>query len=344
MAVCTSLQQSLAFGRHSTWKRGIEVKIVVLDGYTLNPGDLSWEGLKALGDPTIIYDRTPVEEIIQRAKGAEILFTNKTPLTKDILKELPDVKYIGVLATGYNVVDVDAAVERGICVTNIPTYGTHSVAQMVFALLLELCHHVQEHSDAVKNGSWSQCMDFCFWNYPLIELADKTMGIVGFGRIGQKTADIAQAFGMKVIAYDQIRSNQPARTNFKWADLDELVEEADVISLHCPLTAETKGMINMKVLKKMKKTAFLINTSRGPLVVDEDLAQALNHHIIAGAGLDVLTDEPPSPDNPLLKAKNCIITPHIAWATKEARTRLMNIAVNNLKAFLEGKPVNVITR
>jgi glycerate dehydrogenase len=207
-----------------------------------------------------------------------------------------------------------------------------------------LCHHVQDHSNAVRDGKWSECEDFCFWNHSLIELTGKTMGIIGFGRIGQKTADIAQAFGMKVVAYDQFRSDQSQRMDFKWSDLDELLQEADVVSLHCPLTAETKGLISMKNLGRMKNSAFLINTSRGPLVVDEDLAEALNNHSIAGAGLDVLTDEPPSKNNPLLKAKNCIITPHIAWATSEARARLMSIAVDNLKAFLEGNPVNVISR
>ena len=317
------------------------MKIVVLDGYTLNPGDLSWEGLKKLGDLTV-YDRTPVEHILERSKGAEILFTNKVPLGEDIFSQLPELKYVGVLATGYNVVDVEAAKKRNITVTNIPAYGTMSVAQMSFALLLELCNHVQEHSDAVHNGDWTHCEDFCFWKHPLIELADKTMGIIGFGRIGQQVADIAAAFGMNVIAYDISKSCQSHRKNFKWAELDELLREADVVSLHCPLFPGTKGIINTNSLSKMKKSAFLINTSRGHLVVDEDLAEALNNGVIAGAGLDVLSVEPPNEDNPLLKARNCIITPHIAWATKEARARLMNIAADNLKAFLEGEPVNVV--
>jgi glycerate dehydrogenase len=319
------------------------MKIVVLDGYTLNPGDLSWDGLEKFGDLTI-YDHTPFDMTVERAKGAEIVFTNKTPLGEKELSQLEGLKYIGVLATGYNVVDIDAAKKRNIIVTNIPTYGTKSVAQMVFALLLEMTQHVQHHSDAVRNGEWSRCRDFCFWKYPLIELAGKTMGIIGFGRIGQAVADIAQAFGMKVLAYDVYKSDQSHRPDFKWAELDELLTESDVISLHCPLFPETEGIINANSLKKMKKSAFLINTSRGPLVVDEDLANALNNGDIAGAALDVLSVEPPKIDNPLLKAKNCIITPHIAWATKEARSRLMDIAVDNLEQYIKGNPVNVVNK
>jgi glycerate dehydrogenase len=317
------------------------MKIVVLDGYTLNPGDLSWTGLDKFGD-VIVYDHTPAAQISERAKGAEILFTNKTPLGENDFVQLGGLKYIGVLATGYNVVDVAAAKERKIVVTNIPTYGTKSVAQMVFALLLEMTQHVQEHSAAVYNGEWTRCRDFCFWKYPLVELAGKTMGIVGFGRIGQTTADLATAFGMKVIGFDRYQSDQSHRKNFKWAGLDELLAQADVVSLHCPLFPETKGMINRKTLKLMKPTALLINTSRGPLVVEEDLAEALNQELIAGAALDVLAVEPPQANNPLLAAKHCLITPHIAWATREARARLMAIAVDNLKAFLAGNPVNVV--
>jgi glycerate dehydrogenase len=319
------------------------MKIVVLDGYTLNPGDLSWTGLDKFGD-VIVYDHTPAAQISERAKGAEILFTNKTPLGENDFVQLGGLKYIGVLATGYNVVDVAAAKERKIVVTNIPTYGTKSVAQMVFALLLEMTQHVQEHSTAVYNGEWTRCRDFCFWKYPLVELAGKTMGIVGFGRIGQTTADLATAFGMKVIGFDRYQSDQSHRENFKWAGLDELLAQADVVSLHCPLFPETKGMINRKTLKLMKPTALLINTSRGPLVVEEDLAEALNQELIAGAALDVLAVEPPRADNPLFAAKHCRITPHIAWATREARARLMAIAVDNLKAFLAGNPVNVVNR
>jgi len=319
------------------------MKIVVLDGYTLNPGDLSWDGLKQIGDVTI-YDRTPTDQIVERAAGAEIVFTNKTPLNKEVINQLSTLKYIGVLATGYNVVDTEAAKENGIIVTNIPGYGTDSVAQMVFALLLELCHHVQSHSELVRQGKWAQSVDFCYWDYPLVELAGKTMGIIGFGNIGRKVADIATAFGMHIIANDKQQTDQSSRKNFKWADVNQLLEEADVVSIHCPLFPETKGLINRESLKLMKKTAFLLNTARGPVIVDEDLAEALNNGTIAGAGIDVLSVEPPSNDNPLFAAKNCIITPHIAWATKEARTRLMDIAVNNLLSFLNGSPVNIVNR
>ena len=317
------------------------MKIVVLDGYTLNPGDISWKEIISLGD-VVIYDRTPAELILERSKGAEIIFANKTPLSDQLFAQIPELKYVGVLATGYNVVDIEAAKKRNIVVTNIPTYGTTSVTQMTFALLLELCQHVQAHSTAVHQGDWVNCKDFCFWNFPLIELAGKTIGIIGFGRIGQQVADVAAAFGMKVIGFDNYKSDQSHRRNFQWAKLDELLRESDVVSLHCPLFTATKGIINKESIKKMKKTALLINTSRGPLVVDEDLTEALNNGIIAGAGLDVLSVEPPKADNPLLCAKNCIITPHISWATKEARVRLMDIAADNLKAFLNGNPVNVV--
>lgn len=317
------------------------LKIVVLDGYALNPGDLSWDELKQLGE-TEIYDYTPFDKTIERAEGADIVLTNKTPLMEREISQLPRLKYIGVLATGYNVVDVEAAKKRNIVVTNVPAYGTKSVAQMTFALLLELTQHVQRHSDAVFNGEWTNSRDFCFWKYPLIELDGKTMGIIGFGNIGQAVADIAVAFGMNVLGYSRRRTDQSHRKNFRWAELDELLAESDVVSLHCPLTPETKGIVNIETLRKMKKSAFLINTGRGPLVVEEDLAYALNNDIIAGAGLDVLSVEPPKADNPLFCAKNCVITPHIAWATKEARLRLMHTAVENVKAFLKGEPVNVV--
>jgi glycerate dehydrogenase len=320
----------------------IKLKIVVLDGYTLNPGDLDWSGIEAFGD-TRVYEHTPEDLVVERAQGAEIIFTNKTPLTAETMDRLEGLRYIGVLATGYNVVDVKGASDRGIVVTNIPTYGTHSVAQMVFAHILELCRHVQIHSDAVRNGEWSNCRDFCFWKTPQVELYGKTIGIVGFGNIGRQVGKIADAMGMKVIAYDKIANNPPDFEGFRWVNLEELFKESDVISLHCPLFPETKGMVNKNTLSLMKKTAFLINTSRGGLVVDQDLADALNDGQIAGAGLDVVSIEPPAEDNPLLKAKNCLITPHIAWATKEARQRLMDIAVNNLKCFLEGNPVNVVS-
>jgi glycerate dehydrogenase len=319
------------------------MKIVVLDGYTLNPGDLSWDELYTLGD-VVIYDSTPYEKILERAVEAEILITNKTPLTKEILNNLPDVKYIGVLATGYNIVDIAEAKRRNITVTNVPAYSTMSVAQLTFALLLELCHHVQKHSDSVMSGKWAQSPDFSYSDYPLIELAGKTFGIIGFGTIGKKVADIASVFGMNVIAASRHQTDQPERKNFRWASVNEVMEQADVVSIHCPLLPETTGLINAESLRRMKKSAFLLNTSRGPVVVEEDLAFALNNHIIAGAGIDVLSVEPPMIDNPLFKAKNCIITPHIAWATKEARIRLMSIAVNNLAAFFSGKPVNVVGR
>lgn len=319
------------------------MKIVVLDGYTLNPGDLTWQGLEALGELKV-YDRTPEDKVVERIGEAEIVFTNKTALTRAIFGKTPNIKYIGVLATGYNVVDIEAAKEFGIKVTNIPTYGTTAVAQYVFALLLEMCHHVGEHSNRVKEGEWSKCPDFCFWNYPLVELANKTMGIVGLGRIGYATANIAKAFGMKVLAYDNYPNKDLEDENLKFVSLDELFAEADVISLHCPLFDSTKGIINKKNIAKMKDGVFLINTSRGPLIVEEDLVDALNNGKVAGAAVDVVSTEPIKRDNPLLKAKNCLITPHIAWAPKESRERLMNIAVDNLKAFIEGKPVNVVNR
>jgi glycerate dehydrogenase len=318
------------------------MKIVVLDGLTLNPGDLSWDGLYHLGDVEI-HDRTFGEQIIERSKGAEILFTNKTPLGEDEFAQLPDLKYIGVLATGYNIVDIEAAKKLNITVTNIPAYSTNSVAQMTFALILELCLHVQEHSNAVHSGDWVNSPDFSFWKTPLIELADKTMGIIGFGSIGQQVAKVAEAFGMKVIAAKSSNSNSGNNTNVKRVDLDELLRVSDIVSLHCPLFPSTKGIINKGNIEKMKKSAFLINTARGPLIVEEDLAEALNSGRIAGAGVDVLSTEPPKADNPLLTAKNCLITPHISWATFEARTRLMNMAVDNLKAFLQGNPINVVS-
>lgn len=319
------------------------MKIVVLDGYTLNPGDLSWDRLLILGE-VVLYDRTPIDKIIERSRGAEVLITNKTPLSEDIINSLTSVKYIGVLATGYNIVDTEAAKKRNIIVTNIPTYGTISVAQLTFALLLELCHHVQRHSDSVMNGKWAESVDFCFWDFPLIELSGKTLGIIGFGNIGNKVGDIATAFGMNIIGSSKPHTDQSHRKNFRWVEINELLEQSDIVSIHCPLLPETKGLINAETLKRMKRSAFLLNTSRGPIVVDKDLADALNNGIIAGAGIDVLSVEPPSKDNPLFKAKNCIITPHIAWATKEARTRLIDIAVNNLSAFLNGKPVNVVNQ
>lgn len=316
------------------------MKLVVLDGYTLNPGDLTWEGLEKLGDLTV-YDRTPEDKIVERIGDAEIVFTNKVPITKETL-EKTNIKYIGVLATGYNIVDVDAAKEKGIPVTNIPTYGTDSVAQMVFAHLLEICQHVAAHSDSVKKGEWTNNDDWCFWKYPLIELAGKTMGIIGFGRIGQAVGRIAQAFGMKVLANDKYQNKDLENDTLKYAELDELLANSDVISLHCPLFDDNKGIINKNTIAKMKDGVIIINTSRGPLIVEEDLAEALNSGKVYAAGLDVVSVEPIEAKNPLLEAKNIFITPHIAWAPKESRKRLMDIAIDNLEKFLAGKPVNVV--
>jgi glycerate dehydrogenase len=312
--------------------------IVILDGYTENPGDLSWDGFAELGDVKV-YDRTSSDLVGQRIAGADIVITNKTPLTAETIKNAEKMQYIGVLATGYNVVDIQAAKERGVVVTNIPTYGTDAVAQFVFALLLEICHHVQHHSDAVKEGRWSKAPDFCFWDYPLIELAGKTMGIIGYGRIGQATGRIAKAFGMKVIAYD---SYQNPGLKDEYVSLDTLLSESDVIALHCPLFPETEGIINKESIAKMKDGVILINNSRGPLIVEQDLADALNRGKIAAAGLDVVSSEPIREDNPLLQAKNCLITPHISWAPRESRQRLMDIAVANLKGFLSGTRQNVV--
>lgn len=319
------------------------MKIVILDGYTLNPGDLSWDELKKAGD-VVIYDRTPVDKVVERATGAEVIFTNKTPVGEEALNNLPGLKYIGVLATGYNIVNTDVAKAKGIIVSNVPGYGTTSVVQMTFALLLELCLHVQRHSDTVMEGKWADSADWCYWNYPLIELANKTIGIIGFGRIGQQVGDVATAFGMNIIGNSRHWNDQSHRSNFKWAEIPELLAKSDVVSIHCPLFPETKGLINKKSLESMKRSAFLLNTSRGPIIVDEDLADALNNNVIAGAGIDVLSQEPPAKDNPLFRAKNCIITPHIAWATKEARARLMKIAVDNLAAFMNGNAVNIVNK
>ncbi len=319
------------------------MKIVVLDGYTLNPGDLSWDALKELGDLTI-YDRTPSEQIFERSVDADILLTNKTVLSGEMLKSLPGLKYVGVLATGYNVIDIEKAGELGIIVTNIPAYSTNSVAQLTFALILELSFHVQKHSDSVMNGKWSASIDFTYRDYPLTELASKTLGIIGLGNIGQKVCEIAMAFGMNVLVSSRPQENQSDKAGIAWAGIPELLSRSDIVTIHCPLTPGTAGMININTLRLMKRSAFLINTSRGPIVLEKDLAEALNEDIIAGAGLDVLSVEPPAEDNPLMKAKNCIITPHIAWATPEARTRLMQIAVQNVSAFLAGSAINVVNR
>jgi len=314
------------------------MKIVVLDGFTMNPGDLSWEGLERLGECTV-YDRTPPEKVVERAAGAEIILTNKVPFDRERLARLPALKYIGVLATGYNIIDTAAARERGIVVTNVPTYATQSVAQLVFALVLELAHHAGDHSRGVHESRWTRSPDFCYWDWPLVELDGLVMGIVGFGRIGRAVADMARAFGMKVLAHD---AAAPPQTGAESVDLETLFRRSDVVSLHCPLTPETEDLVNAKRLALMKPTALLINTSRGPVVNERDLADALNTGRIAGAGLDVLSTEPPKADNPLLGAKNCILTPHIAWATRAARERLMKTVVANVRAFLAGRPQNVV--
>ena len=316
-------------------------KIVVLDGHALNPGDLSWEPLRSIGELQV-FDRTPADQVVARAHDAEIIFTTRTRLPAEILRQLKKTRYIGVLFTGYDVVDVKAARELNITVTNVPTYATSSTAEFAFALLLELCHHVGLHGEATRAGEWSRSTDFSFWKTPLVELAGKTMGIIGLGRIGQRVAEIAMAFEMRVIAADEVRSAVPHWPNFRWCEVDELLAQADVVSLHCPLLPQTRGIINSRTLALMKPGSFLVNASRGPLVVEQDLADALNNGRLAGAAVDVLSSEPPSPDNPLLRARNCIVTPHIAWATKEARTRLLDIAIANVRAFLDGHPVNVV--
>lgn len=314
-------------------------KIVVLDGHTLNPGDLSWDRLRALGRCEI-YDRSTAAEVLKRAAGAAAILINKVPISREVLTKLPELKYIGVSATGHNVVDSAAAREQGIAVTNVPIYGTRSVAQMVFAHLLNITQNVGGHAAAVRDDRWSRAIDWCFWDTPLVELDGLTMGLVGLGRIGQATAQLANAFGMKVIGYS--RSAGSPHDFIQLVELNELFRTSDVISLHCPLTPETEKIVNRERLSLMKSTAILINTSRGQLVDEAALAAALNAGQIAGAGLDVLAHEPARPDNPLITAKNCQITPHIAWATSAARARLLNMAVDNLAAFLTGKPIHVV--
>ena len=316
------------------------MKIVVLDGYTENPGDLSWKEFERLGELTV-YDRTPAELTVERACCADILYTNKTVLSEDIMKQCKNLKFIGVLATGYNVVDVAAAARAGIPVSNIPSYGTASVAQYTIALLLELCHHVGEHARSVKNGDWTASPDWCYWNYPLTELDKKTMGVIGFGRIGRAAARIAAAMGMKILAYNAGHKEEEEEW-YRYADLDELLAQSDVITLHCPLFPDTEGIINRESISRMKDGVLIINDARGPLIVEEDLKDALVSGKVGGAAVDVVSSEPIKADNPLLHAPNIIITPHIAWAPKESRARLMQIAADNLKAFLAGSPVNVV--
>ena len=319
------------------------MNIVVLDGYTENPGDLSWAPLEELGTLTV-YDRTPTDdgaEIVQRLAGAEIAVTNKTPISREVLEGCPGLRCICVLATGYNVVDCAAARERGIPVCNVPGYGTSSVAQFAIALLLEICHHIGHHDASVHAGNWANCIDWCYWDYPLIELEGKTIGVVGFGRIGQAEGRVAKALGMKVLAYD-VYPNDSGREIAEYVDLDALLARSDVITLHCNLTPENTGFINKDSIAKMKDGVILINNARGQLIHEQDVADALNSGKMGAAGLDVVYTEPIRANNPLLQAKNCIITPHISWAPKESRQRIMDCAVSNVKAYLDGKPVNVV--
>ena len=319
------------------------MKIVILDGYTENPGDLSWDALAALGDVTV-YDRsspTDPQEVIHRIGDAEIVITNKTPITRAVLDACPSVRFISVLATGYNIVDTVCAKERNIPVSNVPTYGTAAVGQFTIALLLEICHHVAHHSETVFAGKWERCPDFCYWDYPLIELDGKTMGIIGFGRIGQATGRIAKALGMRVLATGS-RPCPEGSAIAEYTDLDTLLAASDVIALHCPLFPETAGIINRETIAKMKDGVILLNSSRGGLIVEQELADALNSGKVAAAGLDVVSTEPIQGSNPLLKAKNCIITPHIAWAPLESRQRIMDCTVENVKAFLAGQPVHTV--
>lgn len=316
------------------------MNIVILDGYTENPGDLSWEGFEALGK-TVVYDRTPEGMAAERIGDAEAVLTNKTVITEEIMDACPGLNYIGVLATGYNVVDTAGAKKRGITVTNIPTYGTDTVGQFAMGLLLEICHRIGHHDRTVHEGKWENCRDWCYWDYPLIELAGKTMGVIGFGRIGQVTGRLAGAFGMKVLACDEYQGER-GRQIAEYVALSRLLAESDVIALHCPLSPSTEGLINKETIGKMKDGVIIINNSRGQLICEQDLAEALNSGKVYAAGLDVVSTEPIRGDNPLLKAKNCIITPHMSWGTRESRKRLMDIAVDNLAGYLHGKPVNVV--
>ena len=317
------------------------MKIVVLDGYTLNPGDNPWNDLARLGDLQV-HDRTDDADVLARAAGAQIVLTNKTPLSRDTLERLPELRFIGVLATGYDVVDVEAARQRGIPVANVPEYGTDSVAQHTFALLLELCHRVGRHDSAVKAGRWATSKDFCFWDAPPIELAGLTIGIIGFGRIGQRVGMLAHAFGMSVTAAVGTRRSTPPYQPFTWLETNELFSAADVVTLHCPLTPDNERFVGRDLLARMKPSAFLLNTARGPLVDEQALADALNENRLAGAAVDVVSSEPIHPDNPLLTARNCLITPHMAWGSLAARKRLMAATVSNVEAFLRGRATNVV--
>lgn len=316
------------------------MKIVVLDGFAANPGDLSWDFLGRFGEFTV-YDRTRPQEVLKRCEGAQIVLTNKTPLDESIFSQLPALKMIGVLATGYNIVDTEAAKKRGILVCNVPAYSTDSVAQLIFAFILEHTHHAALHTESVRSGQWANSQDFSYSAAPICELAGKTMGFLGYGTIAKRTAEIARSFGMQIIAHSRTMPAQTAE-NFRWVSLDELCRQSDFLSVNCPLTEQTKGLVNRAFLQKMKPSAMFINTSRGPVVDENDLACALNEGWIAAAAVDVLSQEPPQKDNPLVHAKNIFITPHIGWASKEARTRLLAITEKNIEAFLENKAQNVV--
>ena len=319
------------------------MNIVILDAYTSNPGDLSWENFESLGNLSV-YDYTPADKVIERCKDADIIIDNKVFITREIIEQLPKLKYIGLLSTGFNVIDIAAAKEHGIPVCNVPTYSTSAVAQLTFALILETYNQVGLHSQAVHSGEWDSCRDFCFWKTPLIELNGKTIGIIGFGKIGNEVAKIADAFGMNILCYVPREKTMPDLKKFRFVSLDELAKNSDIVSLHCPLTPETTGLINEAFISKMKKSAIVINTSRGPAVDEKALADAINSGRIYGAGVDVLSTEPPKKDNPLLSCERCFITPHVAWAGYETRVRLLDVVYNNLKAFLAGNPVNVVNK
>jgi len=318
------------------------MKIVIVDGYTLNPGDLSWDELKKLGTVDI-YDRSTPEELIERAKDANIILTNKAPLSKETLDQLPELQFISVTATGFNIVDIEEAAHRGIPVANVPAYGSTSVAQMTFAHILNLTQRVAHYAEEVNENRWTECRDFCFWDYPLIELDQKTLGIIGYGSIGKQVAQIARAFGMQLIVYSpSLETGTELAPGIRAESVETLLRESDIVSLHCPLTSNNEKMINAESLALMKPTSFLVNTSRGQLIDEVALCAALEDEKIAGAGIDVLSGEPPSSENPLLDTKNCFITPHIAWATTDARSRLLNITVQNIKAFLQDTPQNIV--
>jgi len=322
-----------------------KLQMVILDGHTINPGDLSWDPLKKFGE-VVVYDRTGPQDVVERAKNADIIFTSKVVFNKKVIDQLPKLKYISVMATGYNVIDLKYTREKNIVVTNVSNYSTPSVTQLVFALIFELARHVGAHDQSVRKGEWGKSLDFCYWITPQLDLYKKQMGILGFGNIGKAVAEVALAFGMQVLAYD-VNANDPRHDNLKkrgikLVSIDELFRQSDVLTLHCPLTDETREIINSQNLSKMKRSALLINTGRGPLVHEADLAKALSSGIIAGAGLDVLQAEPPDANNPLLSAPNCILTPHIAWASLDARSLLIEMLVDNLAAFLNNKPLSVV--